>query len=74
MRAVIAYHIVKIGELPGNQASDSEEATCYAWSLRHDKDQMEVIAADLVTGKVTHRYSAVESEKAANLFRAPKVR
>jgi hypothetical protein len=70
---VIVYHIVKIGDPPGNQASDSEGATCYAWSLMRGKDEMEVIAADLVTGEVTHRYSHTESEKAANTFRDPKI-
>jgi hypothetical protein len=71
---MIAYHIVKIGEPTGNQASDSEGATCYAWSLMRSKDQMEVVAADLVTGEVTHRYSQTESERAANNFRDPKIR
>ena len=52
MGSMIAYHIVKIGELPGNQASDSEGATCYAWSLMRGNDQMEVVAADLATGEV----------------------
>ena len=73
MRNMIAYHIVKIGEEPGNQASDSEAATCYEWSLMKGRDRMEVVAADLLTGEVTHRYSDLESEKAANLFRDPKL-
>jgi hypothetical protein len=72
--SVIVYHIVKIGEPPGNQASDSEDATCYAWSLMRGKDQMEVVAADLLTGEVTHRYSQVESERAASIFRDPRIR
>ena len=51
MGAVIAYCIVKIGNPPGKQASDSEEATCYAGSLRRDKDQMEVVAVDPAIGQ-----------------------
>jgi len=74
MESMIAYHIVGIGEPPGNQASDSEGATCYAWSLMRGKDQMEVITADLVTGEITRRYSPEESEKAASIFRDSKIR
>jgi hypothetical protein len=70
---MLAYHIVKIGGPSANQASDSEEATCYAWSLMWNKDRMEVVAADLFTGEITHRYSATESEKVASIFRDPKV-
>jgi hypothetical protein len=73
MVRVIVYHIVKIGDPPGNQASDSEGATCYAWSLMRGKDEMEVVAADLVTGEITHRYSPEESEMAASTFRHPKI-
>ena len=71
---VIVHNIVRIGEPPGNQPSDSEEATCYAWSLRYDEDQTEVIAADSVTGEVKCRYSAEEAENLVNRFRAPKIR
>jgi hypothetical protein len=71
---MIAYHIVKIGELPGNQASDSEGATCYAWSLMRGNDQMEVVAADLATGEVEHRYAHAESERIASIYRNPKIR
>ena len=70
---MIVYHIVKIGDPPGNQVSDNEGATCYAWSLMQGKDKMEVIAADLLTGEVKHRYSPAESEKVAHDFRAPKI-
>jgi hypothetical protein len=37
------------------------------------KEQMEVIAADLLTGEVKHRYSSAESEKVAHDFRASKI-
>jgi hypothetical protein len=73
MGSVIAYHIIKIGGWPGNQASDSE-ATCYGWSLMEGKDQMEVVAADLLTGEIRCRYSDAESEKVARIFRNPKIR
>jgi len=36
--------------------------------------QMEVVAADLLTDKVTHRYSQAESERAASIFRDPRIR
>jgi hypothetical protein len=71
---MIAYHIVKIGGLPGNQASDSEGATCDQWSRLDNKDQLEVVAADLVTGEVKHRYSHGESERIAHSFRNPMIR
>ncbi|MGA2924319.1 MAG: hypothetical protein ABSE28_24750 [Candidatus Sulfotelmatobacter sp.] len=70
---MLAYHIVKIGELPGNQPSDSEGATCYAWSLMRNKDQLEVVAADFLTGEVKRRYASVESERVADVFRNPKI-
>jgi predicted RNA-binding protein with EMAP domain len=38
------------------------------------KFKMEGIAADLVTGEVTHRDSHMGSEKAASIFRDPKIR
>ncbi|MGA2648490.1 MAG: hypothetical protein ABSF15_27720 [Candidatus Sulfotelmatobacter sp.] len=71
---MVAYHIVKIGGLRGNQASDNQAATCYAWSLMEGKDQMEVVAADLLTGEIKCRYSHVESERLARIFRNPKIR
>ncbi len=70
---MLVYHIVKIGDTPGNQASDGEGATCYAWWLMQGKERMEVVAADLLTGEVTHRYSPAESEKVAHIFRAPRI-
>jgi len=70
---MIAFYIVKIGELPGNRAFKSEGATCGAWSRSDDKDQLEVIAADLLTGKVQHRYSRAESERIAHSFRNPTI-
>ena len=63
------FHIVKIGEPPGNQASDSEGATCYAWSLMQGKDQREVVATDLATGEVEHRYTHAEAERIASIYR-----
>ena len=74
MNARFVYQIATIGGLPGNDSFAVEGATCEEWSLREDKADKEVIAIDLATGKVSHRYSHEESEKIANSWRHPIIR
>ena len=70
----IVYQIVKIGAQPGNESSSNEGATCAAWAESEDRQNIEVIAIDLSTGAITHRYTPAESERVARLFRNPNIR
>ncbi|MGA2370104.1 MAG: hypothetical protein ACLPPV_03670 [Candidatus Korobacteraceae bacterium] len=72
--AQLIYHIVKIGEAPGNDGYPYERATCAEWSSLEDKAEKEVIAVDLATKQVMRRYSAAEAEQIANNWRNPEVR
>jgi hypothetical protein len=70
---MITYHIVKIGGQPANDGSPSEGATCAAWAESTEKQSAEVIAADLTTGEVKHRYAPSESQRIAQSFRNPRI-
>ena len=70
---MITYHIVAIGQTPGNQGSPSEGAICALWAESTDKQNTEVIAADLATGEVRRRYTPAECEKIAQQFRDPHI-
>jgi|HubBroStandDraft_3_1064219.scaffolds.fasta_scaffold02151_2 hypothetical protein len=71
--AQLIYYIVRIGEAPGDNGFPFEGATCTEWSRLEDKAEKEVIAVDLVTGRVTNRYPAAEAEKIANIWRNSKI-
>ena len=70
---MITYHIVRIGGPPGNQGNENEGATCAAWAESADKLSTEVIAVDLTTGEITHRYMTAEAERIARTFRNPRI-
>jgi hypothetical protein len=70
----LVYHIVKVGEMPGNDGFPFEGATCAEWSRLADKAEKEVIAVDLATKQVIRRYSADEAEKIAKTWNNPTIR
>jgi hypothetical protein len=72
--AQLVYHIVEIGEAPGDIGFSYEGATCAEWSSLEGKAEKEVIAVDLVTKQIMRRYSAAEAETIANTWRNPKIR
>ncbi len=74
MSTRFVYQIVRIGVLPGNDSFAMEGATCEQWSRLDDKADKEVIAVDIATGKVSHRYPHEESESIARNWRNPTVR
>lgn len=67
------YQIVRIGSSPGDLCFANEGATCEEWSQLEDKANKEVIAVDLATGKISHRYPHEESEKIASIWRNPTI-
>ncbi|PYV63530.1 MAG: hypothetical protein DMG97_37480 [Acidobacteria bacterium] len=68
------YHIVRIGDPPGNQGAENRGGTCAAWSDSEDKANTEVIEVGFATGEVLHRFTSAEAEKIAYEFRHPRIR
>lgn len=68
------YQIVRIGGSPVDECYSEQGAACAEWSLLSDKSDKEVIAVNLATGEVSHRYSPADSERIAQAWRNPKIR
>ncbi len=67
------YHIVRIGNPPGNHGATSGGGTCAAWSDSKDKTSTEVIEVSLGTGEILRRLTPTEAEKMAYVFRHPTI-
>jgi hypothetical protein len=68
------YHIVSVGDPPGNNVSENRGSTCAAWFESEDKEHTEVIKVDFSTGEVLHRFTPAGAERIEHEFRNPRIR